>query len=259
MHVDNVFVGVGESATPTSLPSVGGSQASSVPTIEGDSTELTQQQIDEAYLQKLKDNERSDIWEHYTRIIVDNRVKGVCQYCGKEYFADPSCGTSNLISHIDKCKKYPPNIEKMKGSGQRILSFKKETKEKLCVEDVQCTSEELDLLCTEVIILDELPFRHVEGLGFQHLMKRACSFWKILSRMKIARDVLKVYKGEKVKLRNQLRGKRVCLTTDTWTSVQNINYMVVTVHFIDDDWVLHRRVLNFCAIVDHKGESIAKL
>ena len=57
----------------------------------------------------------------------------------------------------------------------------------------------------------------------------------------------------------ELKGRRVCLTTDTWTSIQNINYMVVTAYFIDDDWVLHKRVINFCVILDHKGDSIAKL
>ncbi|KAK3175492.1 hypothetical protein Dsin_032587 [Dipteronia sinensis] len=51
---------------------------------------------------------------------------------------------------------------------------------------------------------------------------------------------------------------RVCLTTDTWTSIQNINYMVVTAHFIDYDWQLHKRILSFSQIVDHKGDSIGK-
>lgn len=54
-------------------------------------------------------------------------------------------------------------------------------------------------------------------------------------------------------------GQRVTLTTDTWTSVQNINYMVLTAHFIDDDWVLHKRILNFCVIPNHKGKTIGQL
>jgi hypothetical protein len=35
---------------------------------------------------------------------------------------------------------------------------------------------------------------------------------------------------------------RVCLTTDTWTLVQKLNYMVITSHFIDSDWNLHKRI-----------------
>ncbi|GLT77864.1 hypothetical protein SLA2020_494190 [Shorea laevis] len=36
-----------------------------------------------------------------------------------------------------------------------------------------------------------------------------------------------------------------------WTSCQQISYMVVTCHFIDSDWNLNRRVLNFCNIPLH--------
>lgn len=49
---------------------------------------------------------------------------------------------------------------------------------------------------------------------------------------------------------------RVSITTDTWTSIQNVNYMVVTAHFLDSDWKLHKRIINFCAITSHKGEDI---
>ena len=37
------------------------------------------------------------------------------------------------------------------------------------------------------------------------------------------------------------------------------NYMVITAHFIDMDWVLHKRILGFCVIPNHKGETIGKL
>ncbi|KAF5202168.1 hypothetical protein FRX31_008246 [Thalictrum thalictroides] len=68
-----------------------------------------------------------------------------------------------------------------------------------------------------------------------------------------------MYQDYKLKLKSDLATHRVCLTTDTWASCQNINYMVITAHFVDDDWNLHRRVLNFCVIANHKGNSIGKL
>lgn len=52
--------------------------------------------------------------------------------------------------------------------------------------------------------------------------------------------------------------QRVSITTDTWTSIQNINYMVVTAHFMDNDWKLHKRIINFTKINSHKGEDIGK-
>ncbi|KAL5715380.1 hypothetical protein ACHQM5_017208 [Ranunculus cassubicifolius] len=68
-----------------------------------------------------------------------------------------------------------------------------------------------------------------------------------------------MYLELKQKLKKDLASRRVCLTTDTWTSCQNVNYMVITAHFIDDDWKLHKRVLNFCVIANHKGNSIGML
>jgi hypothetical protein len=36
-----------------------------------------------------------------------------------------------------------------------------------------------------------------------------------------------------MKKKLMMAGQRICLTTDTWTSIQTMNYMVVTEHFID--------------------------
>ncbi|GFZ13191.1 hypothetical protein Acr_23g0015760 [Actinidia rufa] len=63
---------------------------------------------------------------------------------------------------------------------------------------------------------------------------------------------------ERGKLKKMLKGRRICLTTDTWTSIQNFNYMCLTAHFIDDDWKLQKRILNFCLVRDHKGETIGR-
>ena len=34
--------------------------------------------------------------------------------------------------------------------------------------------------------------------------------------------------------------------------------MCLTCHFIDDAWKLHKRILNFCQIEDHKKENIGR-
>ena len=67
-----------------------------------------------------------------------------------------------------------------------------------------------------------------------------------------------IYCVEREKLREALKGRRMCLTMDTWTSIQNLNYMFLTCYFIDDDWNLYKRILNFCQIEDHKGETIIR-
>ncbi|KAL5549186.1 hypothetical protein UlMin_004417 [Ulmus minor] len=64
---------------------------------------------------------------------------------------------------------------------------------------------------------------------------------------------------EKLKKELTKNDQRVCLTTDCWTSNQQIPYLCLTVHYIDSDWCFKKRILNFVQISNHKGETIAKL
>ena len=79
----------------------------------------------------------------------------------------------------------------------------------------------------EMVIVDELPFRFVDGKGFRNCMAVACPRFRVPSRWTIARDCYQIYVDEKVKLKQLLNASaiRVSLTTDTWTSLQRINYV----------------------------------
>jgi hypothetical protein len=110
----------------------------------------------------------------------------------------------------------------------------------------------------KMVIIDELPFKYVENEGFKMFMSEAQPRFKVPSRVFVARDCLSLYFDEKEKLICILSANKqmVSLTTDTWTSIQNMNYMVVTAHYIDDEWDLKKRILSFGLIADHKGETI---
>ena len=74
----------------------------------------------------------------------------------------------------------------------------------------------------KIVIIDELPFRFVEGYGFQRYattLQPKLRIRDILYRQTVARDVIGIYGVEKEKLRGALNGYRVCLTMDTWTSI----------------------------------------
>lgn len=64
---------------------------------------------------------------------------------------------------------------------------------------------------------------------------------------------------KKLEVKKELRSHCVCLIIDTWISVHNINYMVLTAHLIDGGWKMHKRILNFCVIPNHHDISIEKL
>jgi hypothetical protein len=111
-----------------------------------------------------------------------------------------------------------------------------------------------------MIIVNELSFRFVEGGGFQEFMKTVEPRFLIPSRYTVMMDCVKLFMPENEKLRAMFltTGARVCLTTDCWTSVQNLNYMCVTAHWIDSEWNLHKRILIFCLIPSHKVRPLDK-
>ncbi|KAL9679363.1 hypothetical protein QQ045_017221 [Rhodiola kirilowii] len=100
-----------------------------------------------------------------------------------------------------------------------------------------------ELLMVEFVIRDEQPFRAVEGASFVNLLHGLQPRFKIPDR-------------KKGKIKSVICDKRVSITTDTWTSIQNINYMVITAHFVVDSWNLHKRIINFTKITSHKGEDM---
>ena len=71
--------------------------------------------------------------------------------------------------------------------------------------------------------------------------------------------VYDLYLEHKKEIKNVIRGQRVSITTDTWTSIQYINYMVITTYFLDSNWKLHKRIINFTKITSHGGEEIGKV
>ena len=73
-------------------------------------------------------------------------------------------------------------------------------------------------------------------------------------------DCFALFIKERKRLRNAFRAlfSFVCLTSDTWTSGQNLSDMCLTMHFIDDSWRLHKRILNFCPVTCHFSKLISR-
>ncbi|GJS34271.1 zinc finger BED domain-containing protein RICESLEEPER 2 [Tanacetum coccineum] len=112
----------------------------------------------------------------------------------------------------------------------------------------------------ELFVVGELPFKFVEHEAFINYT-HACNGRVVLpSRHKLSRDVSKYYLDERSKLIAYLAKPTttIHLTTDTWTSTcQRTNYMVVMANFIDDDWNMHKRIINFRPIKSHRADDIS--
>ncbi|KAK2382543.1 zinc finger BED domain-containing protein RICESLEEPER [Trifolium repens] len=199
---------------------------------------------------------RSRAWEHFTK----QGKRAMCIYCKKTYAVDGNThGTSNLNKHYKKCTK---NTNRVIDKAQKTLVLGKQVEgdNNVSFKLVEFNQQECRLELAKMIIIVELPFKHVEGVGFKGFMSRVQPRLKIPSRVTIARDCMQLYKEEKVILRSllSLNHQMVSLTTDTWTSILNMNYMCVTGHFIDEKWELQKNILGFELFSNHRGDTIGK-
>ncbi|XP_026396779.1 zinc finger BED domain-containing protein RICESLEEPER 2-like [Papaver somniferum] len=155
----------------------------------------------------------------------DGKEKATCKHCGKEYAYDSQKGgTSTMSRHLKKCPRL-----KMKDVGRLLLST---------------NNGELATQWTE--------FREL------------CSYLNVdvetISRNTTRSDILKMHKFQKEVIRKKLQcapGK-ICLTSDMWTSVNTTGYISLTVHFVDQDWVLQKFLLNFSPLPPpHTGQALS--
>lgn len=208
---------------------------------------------------KRKTETRSNVWDHFDKILnpEGNLIKAKCKYCGKLYAAHPKKhGTSSLRNHSDLCLKNPQSQE----TRQTLLAFGKSENNESVLKTWVFNQENVRKATAKMIIIDELPFKFVEGRGFRQWVQEACPMFKIPSRWTVNRDIFAMYYEDRNNLKRFFReqSQRVCLTTDTWTSVQRINYMCITAHYIDAQWKLNKKIISFVPIHSHKGDEIAK-
>ena len=97
-----------------------------------------------------------------------------------------------------------------------------------------------------MIMVHELPFAFTQYELFNLLMKTASPHYQRISRAIAKADCWTSYEVEKKRLNGLLKTvDRISIITDMWKSGQKIQYMVLTAYFVDSDWKLQKRVLNF--------------
>ncbi|RYR39607.1 hypothetical protein Ahy_A09g045169 [Arachis hypogaea] len=114
------------------------------------------------------------------------------------------------------------------------------------------------MVLVKMFVGEELSFLFVESPKFQRFVHALQATFKVSSQTTLTRDIEGLYAEEKMKLQHFLSTNcgRVCLTTDTWTSIQNFTYMRLITHFVNLDWKLHKKKTNFCQVTSHSREVI---
>ncbi|KAJ6822772.1 zinc finger BED domain-containing protein RICESLEEPER 2 [Iris pallida] len=210
---------------------------------------------------------KSLVWEHFTvEAVSGGCTRACCKLC-KQTFAYSSgskvAGTSHLKRHIvlgscPKLKMEKKQLALTSGSktdgGATEQPPKRRYRSNLnALFDHELTCENL----AKMIILHEYPLHMVEQPAVMAFVQSLQPRFKMPSYSEIDGEILAIYHKEKQNLM-QVFGTftgRISLTIGLWTTSQTLGYVSLTGQFIDSDWKLHRRMLNFMMVSSPHSEN----
>ncbi|XP_071933869.1 zinc finger BED domain-containing protein RICESLEEPER 2-like [Coffea arabica] len=225
--------------------------------LEGDTHTTTQTVVEEAdaddgldAFRKKKRIKKSVAWDDFKDVEVGHQkiLMSECIHCHAKFKKTKTSTTSSLLRHRKSCAI---RLQKLKKATQQTkINFP--SADSAEASQTYLHSGRFDMAVmreatAEWVLMHEHPFSIVEEEGFNLMQKRGMPEWQRISRTMNKNDCTSVYEREKTKLKNQLKKvKKISLTTDLWKSKNQKNeYMVITGHWIDSNWRLQKRVLNF--------------
>ncbi|XP_066335366.1 zinc finger BED domain-containing protein RICESLEEPER 2-like [Miscanthus floridulus] len=185
-------------------------------------------------------------------------TKAKCKFCYRSYVYHPGGATTTLNRHLANCTQYQNKLAKAKAQG--TLNFGPDDGNSLVVNPTEYDHEHTRELIAKMIIAHEYSFRMVEHKWFNILTKWMNGNYEFIGRKSIKNECMRVYESKKNQLKRSLKeAESISLTTDLWTSNQNLRYMCLVAHYIDENWVLQCRVLSFIEVdPPHTGIVIAQ-
>ncbi|KAI8560975.1 hypothetical protein RHMOL_Rhmol04G0298500 [Rhododendron molle] len=151
-----------------------------------------------------KERYRSPAWDHFNEIKEGGVTKWVeCKYCKKQYKVEnKNHDVSNLKVHIPTCPLYPNRDQ----HGQQNLSFKPAEGGGVDVVTHVFSFDDCKRALVETVIIDELPFRFVKGIGFRKCCKvMQPKFSPVPSRQTTTREGLKDKNESILRVRDVVR------------------------------------------------------
>lgn len=100
------------------------------------------------------------------------------------------------------------------------------------------------------------PFNVVEGRGFREFVEALNPNYVLPSRHLISKTLIPAtYEACVNNIKTLIqRGKVFCITTDSWSSLNTINFVAITAHFVDDEFNLNSILLE-CSASDYRHTS----
>jgi hypothetical protein len=172
---------------------------------------------------------------------------GHCNFpkCRAKYRAESNQGTTRFQNHL----KSAHNIVK----GQQQLNIEKDHgKDKTVVQPFKYDLE---------VSLKKFYLAIIMHEYFVEFIKSLRPSFPIKSCVTVRKDIMNIYLEQKDKLHAKLKSvtSQFSATIDIWTSCQDKSYMCVTIHWIDEEWRMQKRIIGFFHVEGrHTGQKLSQ-
>ncbi|PPS11115.1 hypothetical protein GOBAR_AA09533 [Gossypium barbadense] len=229
----------------------------------------------------------SVVWNHFERVKKADICYAVCVHCNKKLSGSSNSGTTHLRNHLMRCLKrsnYDVSqllaVKRRKkentltianisyDEGQRKEDYMKPTIVKY--EQDQRKDEAFNLGSSwfdpersrldlaRMIILHGYPLAMVEHVGFKVFVKNMQPLFDVVHNSTIELSCVEIYMKEKQRIYDmlsKLQG-RINLAIEMWSSPENSKYVCLTAHYVDDEWKLQKKILNFLTLDSSHTEDM---
>jgi hAT family C-terminal dimerisation region len=191
-----------------------------------------------------------------------------CMECKEEHYWQTwhNDASGNFDVHHNKYHKEKFQSPEVKASldqykrGSRKSGWAPRNNEEPMTPEEQ---QEIDQALCDWIVRHAHPFSVVAQKGFKKMCRLLNSRYKVPHRHKVQKLILISHKDDKMvvqtKVAADLKGRRVSITTDMWTSTATKGYMAVTGHYLDKNWQPRSFLIALIRVFTrHTSEELAK-
>ncbi|KMT13229.1 hypothetical protein BVRB_4g084950 [Beta vulgaris subsp. vulgaris] len=228
----------------------------------------------------------SVVWNHFERVKKADICYAVCVHCNKRLSGSSNSGTTHLRNHLMRCLKRSNydvsqllakrrkkdntvtltsyNFDDGQPKDEHIpvaaIKFEPEPKreEAISIGSMKFDQERSRMDLARMVILHGYPLAMVDHIGFKVFVKNLQPMFDIATNSALELDCIAIYEKEKQKvygILNRLRG-RISVAVDLWNSPENARYLCLTAHYVDEEWKLQKKILNFIMIDAAHTEDI---
>ncbi|KAL9238582.1 hypothetical protein vseg_012982 [Gypsophila vaccaria] len=207
---------------------------------------------------------KSEVWQYFTtQPVSEDCTRARCNQCNRSFVyisGKKQFGTSHLRRHIlsGAC-----HLKRVDQKNDQLFAYTPDSQNgaitapprKRCRATPGSVTVALDHdRCIHdiatMIILHDYPTNMVEHPGFVDFARTLQPHFSMASPNSVQSEIVTIFRREKRSLANVLTEipGRISLTLEFWTADQNLGYAMLSGHFVDADWKLQRRVLNFLVV-----------